>query len=73
MTAARNKDDASTHLRAQAAQFLGQALEIEAPSVRKKLLQQSYELLRQAQVAESGAPHRRRDARMQVPVSCSAG
>jgi hypothetical protein len=54
MTVARDTDDAFTRLRAQAQHFLGLALEIDAPSVRRQLLQQSFELLRQAQVAEVG-------------------
>ena len=52
MTAARVEDDASTHLRDRAAHILEQALSINAPSVRRTLLQRSFELLRQAQVAE---------------------
>ena len=55
MTVAWDADDALMHLRAQAAHILAQALKIETPSVRRTLLQRSFELLRQAQVAEVGA------------------
>jgi hypothetical protein len=52
MTVARDANNAFMNLRAQAAHILGQALEIDTPSVRRTLLQRSFELLRQAQVAE---------------------
>jgi len=55
MTVARDADDAFMHLRTQAAHILEQALEIEVRNVRRTLLQQSFELLRLAQVAEVGA------------------
>jgi hypothetical protein len=61
MTVAWDADDASMRLRAQAAHILGQALTIETPGVRKKLLQQSFELLRQAQVAENRAARAKLD------------
>ena len=52
MTAARDANNAFMDLRTQAAHILGQALQIDAPNVRRTLLQRSFELLRQAQVAE---------------------